>query len=177
MALKMIPTGQEVLVSLISIALLSGCASNDSGEAVAKAAFEALKRKDWNAYKELTTTPASIALSADKVSPFKKQMTYVGSSIKTEEEERIKSVFDAYCQKDCLKNASIASVTQSDSSSMKIPWSHNECVIPIYRYKIGINGKLSESICVVPDFVVTKWKNKNYLLYLKFENQGDQSGR
>lgn len=162
--------GGRIWVVVLALTL-GGCGSpSDSGEAITRSAFTALKKKDWAAYKELTITPAAIALAADKISPFKRGQTYVGSSVKAEEEDRLKEVFDAYCQKDCLKDASIANVTQADSSQLKNPWSHSECILPLYRYRVGINGQLSESVCVVPEFVVTKWKDKFYLLSLQFSS-------
>lgn len=159
---------KSLAAALVCVCLLS-CGSQDPGESVAREAFDALKKKDWTRYKALTITLAEIALSHDKISPFKQKMTYVGSSVRAQEEDQIKNVFDGYCQKDCLKSADLKSLKLTDSADIKNPWSQGECEIPVSKYSAQISGSLSEPVCVVPKFVVTQWHGRFYLLGLQFD--------
>jgi hypothetical protein len=160
---------KSLTVSLVCVFLCS-CGSQDPSEGIVRNAFDALKEKNWVRYKERMITLAEIALSHDKVSPFKRKMGYVGSSVRDEQENRLKKDFDEVSQTDCLKGTSFKSAKLIAKEDLKNPWTEGDCVIPLSTYAIQTDGSLKQG-CKLPTFVVTQWHGRFYLLGLQFDQQ------
>jgi len=63
------------LVFMALVSLLACSKPTSSPEALVEAAFESIKKNDWNAFAPLTITSADFILQENKVSKFKQGQT------------------------------------------------------------------------------------------------------
>ena len=161
-----------ILIGLgVVIALTTLDFSPKTDEAIIKSAFKALKDGDWETYQSLTVTSAEFILKYNKVSPFKRKMTYAGGVLMPEEKSRQKKEFEH-----ALKGGT-DSINFKQAIFVKARLVHQDnrelleggsIPIKIYLVEVEQNGKKQTDL--QPAFVVTMWGEKPRLLQLEFKS-------
>lgn len=167
-----------ILTAICAVLLAAGCERRDSTatpEGVVRAAYQAIKANDWDAYEKLTVTTADFILKEyNAQSPVKQQSSYVGSQLKPEEQKR---------QREEFVRAAAGGAGQLDFRNGAFGMAHlaasgdeqllNGSVIPVAAYLVALEGQAAPSE-EPPGFVVVKWGSFYKILRLTYPDSGSE---
>jgi hypothetical protein len=159
----------SLFIALLS--LLACTKPTSSPEALVEAAFESIKKNDWEAYAPLTITTADFILQENKVSKFKQGQTYAGGMLRPEEHKLQKEQF----QKAARGGAGILEFHQAKfDRAVRVASANQELLsgsaIPVTFYAVALDGGGGKPSQLDPGFVVVEWNRSYRLLALRFRD-------
>ena len=158
-------------VFMAVLSLLACSKPTSSPEALVAAAFESIKKNDWNAFAPLTITSADFILQENKVSKFKQGQTYAGGMLRPEEQKQQKEQF----QKAAGGGAGILDFRQAKfDRAVRVTSATQELLtgsaIPVTFYAVALDGGGGKPSQLDPGFAVVEWNKTYRLLGLRFRD-------
>jgi hypothetical protein len=167
-----------VLISFVFVAACGPVLPGKSGprersspeEELLDAAFIALKKKDWNAFSELTVTTADFDIQTLKQSPLMERQSYAGGVLRPEERLRIKEQFEIAAGGGegmiDFESAEFVSVGKAIDRGMVESIGGELIPFTSYSIKIEVDGETVDTRDLRPVFIVVKWQGRPRILAL-----------